>query len=535
MPGDTTGRCIAPIDRTLRLFAAERKLSAKKLPEKRVNYCYYQNVLRKLSLVTTPRFRLKISAPLARLLLGALCVAGTGVTAQLASGQPLAPKADQARTVVRDGQLMSYVAVLDPGAAAMTQAGRAVRAAGGVVIQTWPQIGVLISHARTAAFRQDLLAEPGSGIRAVGASRTATVTEGSPVSAQAKRGPQFTESLGLASKAIDPLEKPQWNMQQIKAPQAQQISDGSSKVLVGVLDSGIEATHPDLAANLDPAASVSCVSAGRPDQSPAAAGPTNSNHGTHVAGVIAAARNGQGIVGVAPKVRIASVKVVNDQGFIYPEYAICGFMWSGIKKMNITNNSYYIDPWLYWCDDQPDQHAVAWAVRRAISWSRSQGVLSVAAAGNGSTDLAHKTIDASSPNDSKATTRILNNNCHDIPAEVPGVIAVSSTTRFEELSYFSNYGLGIVDLTAPGSDIVSTVLGGRYASLSGTSMASPHVSGVAALLASNHPTATPGSLGWMLRNQARDLACPSERCTGPAQRNSYFGEGVANAQRAVAP
>ena len=94
--------------------------------------------------------------------------------------------------------------------------------------------------------------------------------------------------------------------------------------------------------------------------------PTTSDHGTHVAGTIAAARNGVGIVGVAPNVRIASVKVVNDDGFIYPEYAVCGFVWAGLKHMDVTNNSYYVDPFEFYCEDQPDQYAAKEAVRRAV-------------------------------------------------------------------------------------------------------------------------------------------------------------------------
>ena len=166
----------------------------------------------------------------------------------------------------------------------------------------------------------------------------------------------------------------------IKADQARKITEGNRNVLVGVLDSGIEADHPDLAANIDVDTSVNCTAAGRPDTSATGWQPTTSTHGTHVAGIIAAAHNGVGLVGVAPNVRMASVKVVNDDGYIYPEYAICGFVWAGMQKMDLTNNSYYVDPFEFWCDDQPDQAAAKEAVRRAVAWSRGQGVAHVAAA-----------------------------------------------------------------------------------------------------------------------------------------------------------
>ena len=253
-------------------------------------------------------------------------------------------------------------------------------------------------------------------------------------------------------------------MQMIKADQAHKITDGSRNVLVGVLDSGIDADHPDLVANLDVANSVNCIDAGRP--STTGWEPTTSDHGTHVAGTIAAARNGVGIVGVAPNVRMASVKVVNDDGFIYPEYAVCGFVEAGLKHMDVTNNSYYVDPFEFYCDDQPDQHAAKEAVRRAVNWSTEQGVVHAAAAGNSGKDLSDKSLltDTGSPDDGTPVTRTLNSTCGDIPTELDGVVTVSSVQRFptgtldSRLSSFSNRGLGVIDVAAPGSTILSTIV-----------------------------------------------------------------------------
>src|ERR1700716_2190222 len=115
-------------------------------------------------------------------------------------------------------------------------------------------------------------------------------------------------------------------MRQIQAFEAQSVTSGSRGVVVGDIDTGADFTHPDLSPNIDFAKSVSCIG-GAPNGSPGAWKDDN-GHGTHTAGTIAAARNGTGIVGVAPNVRLASIKVVNDDGFIYPEYAICGFMWA---------------------------------------------------------------------------------------------------------------------------------------------------------------------------------------------------------------
>jgi subtilisin family serine protease len=334
---------------------------------------------------------------------------------------------------------------------------------------------------------------------------------------------------------------------QIKADQAHKITDGSRSVLVGVLDSGIVPDHPDLKPNIDVPNSVNCTDAGRPDLSPTgwnySPGGVSAYHGTHVAGTIAAARNGIGIVGVAPNVRIASVKVTNYDGFIYPEYAVCGFVWAGLKHMDVTNSSYYIDPFIYYCEDQPDQYAAKEAVRRAVNWSTGQGVVHAAAAGNAATDLTNNTVDTTSPDDSTPVTRTINSGCHDIPTELDGVATVSATTQATALASFSNRGLGVIDVAAPGRRVLSTlpkdVAPTGYGLLSGTSMASPHVAGVLALMKSAHPTWTPAQMLQRLEAQADDHPCAAPEnnvgaaCVGAPSENSYYGEGIADALDAV--
>jgi subtilisin family serine protease len=400
------------------------------------------------------------------------------------------------------------------------------------VLQSYPQLGVVIGQSTNADFRTDVkAAQFGREVQSVGATRTAAVGEG-PVGG--------LNSLGdvEAAQVPDPREGEQWDMAQIKADQAHQITDGSPRVLVGINDSGVDDTHPDLTANFDAADSVSCIDNGVPDTAEGAWRPTTSSHGTHVAGTVAAARNGVGIVGVAPGVRIASVKVVNDDGFIYPEYSICGFVWAAEHHMDITNHSYFIDPFEFWCKDNGDQGAVQEAVRRAVEYATNHGVLSVAAAGNANYDLANKTTDDSSPNDSTPVTRNIDNDCLDMPTELPGVITVASTTKTGARSGFSNFGLNKIDVAAPGSSILSTLPGGRYGLMSGTSMASPHVTGVAALMKSAHPWWGPRELEAALRTEADDTACPATpdaRCTGTTANNSFFGEGIADALDAVQP
>lgn len=484
----------------------------------------------------------------------AAMLAASIIPAQAGASAADLPPSTPVPVVTPDGMLMSYVVNAKHANPGRTQlAERAVKAAGGVVVQSWPQIGVVIAHSTRSAFRDDV--RKAKGVESVGASRTAAVKEGTPETVPTPPGPpakrgkaQENRTAGqpkingfaagdvsAAAPAQDPRENEQWDMRIIKADKAHEVTDGSRKVVVGVLDSGIESTHPDLAPNIDAAKSVSCIDAGRPDRTPGAWEPTTSGHGTHVAGTIAAARNGVGIVGVAPNVKLASVKVVSDDGFIYPEYAVCGFVWAAEQGMDVTNNSYYVDPWEFWCGDQPDQAAGLEAVRRAVAYSEKKGVVSAAAAGNSSYDLANKTTNNSSPNDTTPVPRTINNGCKDIPTELPGVVTTSSIDVNSNLSGFSNIGLGVIDVAAPGSRVLSTYPNGSYALLSGTSMASPHAAGVLALLKSTHPKAKPAQLVQLLRAQADDHACPTgaARCTGSTSDNSYYGEGITDALDAV--
>ncbi|KQS17711.1 hypothetical protein ASG05_09915 [Frigoribacterium sp. Leaf186] len=450
---------------------------------------------------------------------------------------------------------MNYVVNSAPGEVTTAASAAAVVAAGGTVLAAWDEIGVVTARSTSADFVDRLRAS--SAVESAGPTRTAAVraasdsgTEGAPTASDPSSGMQSSgvQSTGLvgqtddeatqAADVADPAEQRQWSDQAVHAAEARAVQPGSPDVLVGVLDSGIDATHPDLASQVDPAASVGCSVDGVADSDPAAWAPSpgastsTREHGTHVAGIIAAADDGRGVVGVAPGVRLASVKVVDAAGFIYPEYAICGYMWAAEQRMDVTNASFFVDPWAAWCAADADQAASLEAVGRAVAWSQHEGVLDVAAAGNAATgaaavDLAHKTTDSRSPNDSTPVTgRDVSQGCVQLPAESEGVVTVSSAQQglggSIEKSRFSNYGDGVVDLTAPGSTVVSTVPGGGFAALSGTSMAAPHVAGVAALLASAHPGATPAELTALLTRQA-----------GGQLPTEHFGAGLVDAFAAV--
>jgi subtilisin family serine protease len=346
-------------------------------------------------------------------------------------------------------------------------------------------------------------------------------------------------------------------MAMINATQAHRVTEGSKKVVVGVLDSGIDPDHPNLTGELDRSASAGCVS-GAPETDESAWVPTTSSHGTHVAGTIAAADDGKGISGVAPGVRVASVKVVDDDGYIYPEAAVCGFMWAAKQDMAIANNSYFVDPWVFTCADAPGQHLIYQAIDRAVTYATRHGVLSIAAAGNAGVDLTDPGRDSQSPDNEAAADqqqRQLGDDCVQLPAGIPGVVTVSAVGADEVKASYSSYGLGAIDVTAPGGDplqqapdgahcVLSTVPDG-YASSCGTSMAAPHATGVAALLASTHPGASPKQLTNLLNAQAQPVACPADYdlngtgaqdayCTGDSTYNSFYGHGLVNALAAAA-
>ena len=333
---------------------------------------------------------------------GTLVVPALAASALPAGAQPQAGPSTPVPIVAPEGQTMSYVVnVATVNHGQIRKAERAVVAAGGTVIQRYEEIGVLVVQSTRSSFLQALRAGARNTISSAGPTRTVPVKEapgagvGRPVPPGHRKLADFeglyTGSPSAPAAGLDPMEPDQWNNRLIRADEAHRITDGDRKVTVAIVDSGIEANHPDLQANIVPALSVNCTVSGVPQSTGWEA--TTSSHGTHVAGTVAAARNGVGIVGVAPAVKLASVKVVNDDGFIYPEYALCGIMWTAAKQIPVANHSYFVDPFQFWCDDQLDQAPAKEAVRRAFAWSHKQGVINAAAAGNSAYDLANKTTD----------------------------------------------------------------------------------------------------------------------------------------------
>ncbi|MBP1783737.1 MULTISPECIES: S8 family serine peptidase [unclassified Micromonospora] len=464
--------------------------------------------------------------------------------------------------VAAAGPETSYL-VLAPQGNGTAKAAARVAAADGTVVAAYDKIGVLVARSSAPDFATRVA---GAGVESVAstAGLGTALDEGETVEV-----PAADVVRAAGDPTAEPLYGQQWDMDMIRVPQAHAVTGGSPSVVVGVLDSGISSSHPDLATQIAKDKSTSCIG-GVTDTAEPAWNPTTSDHGTHVAGTIAAAVNGVGVTGVAPGVKVAAVKVVNDDGYIFPEAAVCGFMWAAEHGFQLTNNSYYIDPWQLNCRNDARQRPVWQAVQRALRYSQSQGVLHVASAGNANFDLAHKITDTGSPNNGTPEERAnLTNACLVLPAEAPGVVTVAAVGPTGDKSYYSSYGQGVIDVTAPGGDTRFRTQGARSTSTDGilsttfntatrtngwgykqgTSMSGPHAAGVAALALSAHPGMTPGQLSSFLERTAVAKSCPAgvynpvplipagpnsydATCSG-GKRNGFYGAGVVDAYNAV--
>jgi lantibiotic leader peptide-processing serine protease len=464
--------------------------------------------------------------------------------------------------------------VVYKGAAVPKDAAASIAKAGGTLVYSYDQIGVAVASSTSTSFRDALLKD--STVDNV--SSTAGFATQLPNAQSDAEGPPPGDLPNAPAGDSDPLSPLQWDMRQIKTPQAHAITGGSPSVLVGDIDTGIDFTHPDLAPNIDLANSVNCVS-GAPVAGIAAQ--DDNGHGTHTAGTIAAASNGIGIVGVAPNVKIAGIKAGNSDGFFFPEAVVCAFYWAATHGVDVTNNSYFADPYLFNCKNDPTQRAIWKAEQRAILFAEENGVSVVAADGNQSEDMAHPSRDQTSPDDTTPLDRSITNACAVIPVEVPGVIGVSAVGNAHQdpsgylKSFYSSFGIGVTQLTAPGGDSVFgrtaeavngrvlstypsnrpctrkvTDNGATYCYLQGTSMASPHVAGVAALILSRFGNLSPNTVKAFLGSTADPQPCPTslpdgylgflgaddekvQTCQGGLGANSWYGNGQVNALNAV--
>ncbi|HWD78107.1 MAG TPA: S8 family serine peptidase, partial [Kribbella sp.] len=270
----------------------------------------------------------------------------------------------------------------------------------------------------------------------------------------------------------------------VRVPQAWDVSKSTGNQLVAVLDTGIDAGHPDLAGHL--VAGYNAVSTTRPN-------PVDDNgHGTMVAGIIAAAtNNGAGIAGVGWSSKVMPVKVAGSDGVAGDLDLVEGIDWAVAHGATVLNIS---------IANPGDSQVLHDAITRATA----KGVIVVAASGNDGSDVAQ------------------------YPAAYPEVIAVAATNAGGVLTDFSSYG-DWVDVAAPGWDVIST--GARnlsqspYWLCSGTSCAAPIVAGVAALVKNKWPRLTPAQVQARIKSYARDA--------GPRGIDPYFGAGMLDAYAAL--
>jgi len=269
-----------------------------------------------------------------------------------------------------------------------------------------------------------------------------------------------------------------WGISKIKADQVWNYTQGQT-VKVAIMDTGIDLTHPDLIDNLKGGINIIDSTKSYDD---------DHGHGTHVAGIVAAINNGIGVVGVAPCAYLYGVKAFDADGSASLSNIISGLQWCITNNVKVINMSFSIG-----VGNQ--------SYADAILATHQAGITMVAAVGN----------DYSAP--------------VGYPAAYPQVLAVTAIDINNHFADFSNQGPE-VDLTAPGVDIYSTFTGGGYASLSGTSMASPHVAGAGGLVLYLNSTLSPDGVTSELKSIADSL---------PGLSSNQQGYGLINVSNLVRP
>jgi len=394
----------------------------------------------------------------------------------IAAGLTVAASAEAEQVAPRE-----YVVVYKAGASA-GDAHRAIAQAGGTIVEENAAIGVATVRSDAASFEAAAASQPAlegaASNTPIGQAPRDQVSRREAIEQpwKARKGRGARKAGKPAKVNADPLASLQWDMQAIGATAdgSYKRQQGSRDVRVGIIDTGVDASHPDIAPNFDKDLSrnftvddpvVDGACADEPDKS--CNDPSDvdeGGHGTHVAGTIGAALNGIGTAGVAPKVDLVNLRAGQDSGYFFLGPTLDALTYAGDHGIDVVNMSFYIDPWLFNCAANPadspaeqrEQRLVIAATQRALDYARERGVTLIAAEGNGNTDLGHPSSDATSPDypdqDASPHPRTIDNSCLSMPTEGNGVIGVTSIGPDGRKAYYSDYGLEQADLSAPGGD-----------------------------------------------------------------------------------
>jgi len=332
-----------------------------------------------------------------------------------------------------------------------------------------------------------------SRIVSIEADRRVKWIESAQVSFQAAPLPSFNGAMAglnfgaakgivqnpMASAIAAQRKEETWGINRVHAPAAWPLTEGKG-VKVAVIDTGIDTGHPELSGSVDGGYSAITKTENPADYQ------DDNGHGSHVAGTIAAKKDGKGVVGVAPKARLYAVKVLDADGSGNLSDVIDGIVWAAKNKMDVANMSLGAP-----VDSE--------AMKRAVRFARGSGVVVVAAAGNSGGSVG-------------------------FPGAYEDTIAVAASDSADKLAGFSSRGPE-VDFIAPGVDVLSAKMGGGFASYSGTSMAAPHVAGLAALAVSQGYVGLNGPDGVFAQLKKAATPLPTEGMTVEMQGAGMIDAG----------